>query len=155
MDDLGRRVAAARAYAGLTPRTPPGRMRLAPLAFAACAMIIAGCGSTNTGDTSTAPTQTQPAPVVHHHRKHHAAPAPTTATDTTPAPAPATTQAAPPQASESVGSSSHAGDQQFCTVHQCIGNFQGEGGTIVQCSDGTYSHAGGISGSCSHHGGAR
>jgi hypothetical protein len=54
---------------------------------------------------------------------------------------------------EGVGSSSHAEDSQFCSEHTCIGNFQGEGGTVVECADGSYSHAGGISGACSHHGG--
>ena len=54
---------------------------------------------------------------------------------------------------DEVGSSSHATDAQFCSEHECIGSFETEGGTIVECSDGTYSHAGGISGACSHHGG--
>jgi hypothetical protein len=54
---------------------------------------------------------------------------------------------------DEVGSSSHATDSEFCNEHTCIGSFESEGGTIVECSDGTYSHAGGISGSCSHHGG--
>lgn len=119
--------------------------------------LLAGCGST-TSTTNSDTTQAQPAPVVHRHHKHRAVPrepANATTTDTTTTPAPTTQAAPPPAASESVGSSSHAGDAQFCTAHQCIGNFQGEGGTIVQCSDGTYSHAGGISGSCSHHGGER
>jgi hypothetical protein len=56
---------------------------------------------------------------------------------------------------DSVGSSSHATDAKFCSEHECIGSFQTEGGTIVECSDGTYSHAGGISGACSHHGGEK
>ena len=42
---------------------------------------------------------------------------------------------------------------RVCAMNTCIGNFTGEGGTIVQCVDGTYSHAGGISGACSRHGG--
>lgn len=54
---------------------------------------------------------------------------------------------------DEVGSSSHATDAQFCSEHDCIGNFETEGGTVVECSDGTYSHAGGISGTCSDHGG--
>ena len=43
-----------------------------------------------------------------------------------------------------------------CDGHPCIGNWQkeaAEGGTVIECSDGTWSHAGGISGACSHHGG--
>ncbi len=54
---------------------------------------------------------------------------------------------------DEVGSPSHAGDQKFCEEHECIGNFTGEEGTVVECSDGTYSHAGGLSGACSDHGG--
>jgi hypothetical protein len=54
---------------------------------------------------------------------------------------------------DEVGSSSHATDGPFCQEHECIGNFEEEEGTIVECSDGSYSHAGGISGACSDHGG--
>ena len=41
----------------------------------------------------------------------------------------------------------------FCTTHVCIPNYDNGNGTTVQCSDGTYSHSGGIQGACSHHGG--
>jgi hypothetical protein len=61
--------------------------------------------------------------------------------------------AAPTPTVEGVGSSSHTTDSQFCSTHACIGSFTTEGGTIVECSDGTYSHAGGIAGACSDHGG--
>ena len=43
-----------------------------------------------------------------------------------------------------------------CDGHLCIGDWSkeaAEGGTVVQCVDGTWSHAGGISGACSDHGG--
>lgn len=43
-----------------------------------------------------------------------------------------------------------------CDGHPCIGDWQkdaAEGGAVVQCSDSTWSHAGGLSGACSHHGG--
>ncbi len=43
-----------------------------------------------------------------------------------------------------------------CNGNPCIGDWQKEaakGGAVVQCQDGTYSHAGGLSGACSHHGG--
>jgi hypothetical protein len=56
---------------------------------------------------------------------------------------------------DEVGSSSHATDAEFCSEHECIGSFTAEEGTIVECSDETYSHAGGISGACSHHGGEK
>ncbi len=54
---------------------------------------------------------------------------------------------------DALGSSSHATDEQFCEEHECIGDFEGEDGTVVECADGSYSHAGGISGACSDHGG--
>jgi hypothetical protein len=60
---------------------------------------------------------------------------------------------APTPAVETVGSSSHTTDSEFCSAHACIGSFTTENGTIVECSDGTYSHAGGIAGACSDHGG--
>jgi hypothetical protein len=70
----------------------------------------------------------------------------------TPAPAP-TPAPTPAPAVETVGSYSHATDGEFCSAHSCIGSFTTEGGAIVECSDGTYSHSGGISGACSDHGG--
>jgi hypothetical protein len=56
-------------------------------------------------------------------------------------------------ATDQLGSYSHEGDQSFCEEHQCIGDFESEPGYVVECADGTYSHSGGISGACSHHGG--
>jgi hypothetical protein len=46
----------------------------------------------------------------------------------------------------------HSNDKSFCSTHECIGKYGEEPGTVVECSDGTYSHAGGIQGACSHHG---
>jgi hypothetical protein len=57
------------------------------------------------------------------------------------------------EGTDEVGSYSHAGDASFCGEHHCIGNFTTEEGTVVECADGTFSHAGGIYGSCSYHGG--
>jgi hypothetical protein len=54
---------------------------------------------------------------------------------------------------DEVGSASHAGDTKFCSEHTCIGSFTTEPGTVVECSDGTFSHSGGIQGACSDHGG--
>jgi hypothetical protein len=56
---------------------------------------------------------------------------------------------------DEVGSYSHASDESFCQEHECIGEFESEDGYIVECQDGTYSHAGGKSGACSDHGGIR
>jgi hypothetical protein len=57
--------------------------------------------------------------------------------------------------SEGPGSESHAEDAKFCSEHECIGNFDNGHGTVVQCSDGEWSHSGGISGACSDHGGEK
>lgn len=57
--------------------------------------------------------------------------------------------------SEGPGSLSHAEDTQFCTSHECIANFSNGHGEVVQCRDGAWSHSGGLSGACSHHGGER
>jgi hypothetical protein len=46
-------------------------------------------------------------------------------------------------------------DESFCDTHECVGEYESEPGTVVECADGSYSHAGGISGACSHHGGER
>ncbi len=43
----------------------------------------------------------------------------------------------------------------FCTYFSCISTFGNGRGYIIQCSDGTFSNSGGISGSCSGHGGNR
>lgn len=55
--------------------------------------------------------------------------------------------------SEGPGSSSHAEDSQFCESHHCIANFPDGNGRVVECSDGEWSHSGGLSGACSDHGG--
>jgi hypothetical protein len=50
------------------------------------------------------------------------------------------------------GNSNDSGGD-FCSTHDCISNFDNGNGYVIQCADGTYSHSGGIQGSCSHHGG--
>jgi hypothetical protein len=55
--------------------------------------------------------------------------------------------------SEGPGSPSHTEDTQFCETHKCIANFSNGNGAVVECNDGEWSHSGGISGACSHHGG--
>jgi len=41
----------------------------------------------------------------------------------------------------------------FCSYFACIDNFWNGRGYVMECRDATYSKSGGISGSCSHHGG--
>jgi hypothetical protein len=106
------------------------------------ALVIAALagGSSSSTPSNTVPESTTP-----------------TATETT-----ATTEATPPPASseptgetDEVGSASHAGDAEFCDEHHCIGDFTTENGTVVECADGTFSHAGGLDGACSDHGGEK
>jgi hypothetical protein len=49
--------------------------------------------------------------------------------------------------------SSPTSDGDFCSSHECIGDWDNASGYVVQCSDGTWSHSGGVSGACSWHGG--
>src|SRR5207248_2253179 len=42
---------------------------------------------------------------------------------------------------------------RFCLTHHCIGDFGSGNGSVVRCSDGSYSHSGGVQGACSWHGG--
>ena len=120
--------------------------RLAVIALAGLVVAaLAGCAQDETG---TGTGSAEPA---------------MSATETEAQPAPASTEGDEEGQGDSessseedkVGSSSHATDGKFCEEHECEGDFTGEPGTIVQCSDGSYSHAGGISGACSDHGGEK
>jgi hypothetical protein len=44
---------------------------------------------------------------------------------------------------------------RFCLTHTCIANFGNGHGSVVQCSDGEWSHSGGLSGACAYHGGEK
>ena len=43
----------------------------------------------------------------------------------------------------------------FCSYFKCIATFWSGRGYVMQCADGTFGKSGGISGSCSGHGGNR
>jgi hypothetical protein len=60
-----------------------------------------------------------------------------------------------PGGPEGAGSSCHAEDAKFCNEHTCIANFPNGNGTVVECVDEEWSHSGGLSGACSHHGGEK
>lgn len=47
----------------------------------------------------------------------------------------------------------HSPPGTFCNYFKCIANFWNGKGYVMECQDATYSKSGGISGSCSHHGG--
>ena len=54
------------------------------------------------------------------------------------------------------GSPITAPETNFCSVFDCIPSFWNQtNGYVVQCSDGLFSHSGGVRGSCSSHGGNR
>ncbi len=47
----------------------------------------------------------------------------------------------------------NAAAPSFCSTQTCAPTFPNGTGTLVECNDGTYSHAGGRRGACSYHGG--
>ena len=102
------------------------------------------------GSSSSSPTSTSEPAVS----TTEQTPPPPTETST-PEPSPSEGTHEPAGEEDEVGSASHAGDTKFCEEKTCIGSFTSEEGTVVECSDGSYSHAGGISGACSHHGGEK
>lgn len=150
-------------------RLGPGRARGAALTAAAglvgllVGIGIGGAGKGSAQTTAAAAvtvTHTVRAPrtvtrvVVHTHTRTRTLVHVHTVTTTTTAPAAAPGESPPEEAeSEGPGSYSHAEDASFCSEHECIGDFEGEGGYVVECADGSFSHAGGISGACSDHGG--
>lgn len=149
-----------------------GRLAVISLALLVLAGVT-GCGETKAEEEATARTATQEEQQQHTReaREEHEHKAQLAAEERAAKSAPAPSSESPSSESDSessgtgessggseqaeVGSSSHATDAQFCSEHECIGSFTTEGGTVVECSDGTYSHAGGISGACSHHGGEK
>jgi hypothetical protein len=150
-----------RRFFNLQPKEgPSSRRRLALLGVGLLGLFVGvGIGASGKEQASTvtiaggvttvhAGTQTITRTVVHVHVHTHTATQTVTQTVTAPAAASPSSEG-----EDEVGSSSHAGDAKFCEEHHCIGSFTTEGGTVVECSDGTYSHAGGIPGACSYHGG--
>jgi len=52
------------------------------------------------------------------------------------------------------GTPVYSAPSTFCSYFNCIASFwQSTNGYVIQCADGTYSHSGGVQGSCSYHGG--
>jgi hypothetical protein len=136
--------------------------RLAMLAVALMALGggLSGCGETKAeedhGNTAGQESQSEQQP------DEEEAPAPSGGSSTPRGKSSRSRESPPSKSSgdssgeqDEAGSSSHASDSSFCSEHHCIGSFTTEGGTIVACSDGTYTHAGGLSGACSGHGGER
>ena len=86
---------------------------------------------------------------------------PTTTSTTTPAsptsstttPAPCLTESGVTRENDCPPADPANPPPDFCSTHQCIGNFYNGRGTAVQCNDGEWSMSGGIQGACSDHGG--
>jgi hypothetical protein len=142
----------------------PAWKRLALLAVMLLALAcMSGCGETTAKEEAAAqpPSQEEELEQKHERQEQHEQQqreqAEERAADSTTAPSSESPSSESSEGSsgedEEVGSSSRTTDAQFCSEHECIGSFTKERGTIVECSDGSYSHAGGVSGACSHHGG--
>lgn len=137
------------------------------LGLAACGEATGTASSTSSssalavggGDTGTTSSTTSTAPPA----APTAAPTPVP----TPAPTPVPTEApsAAPVASACgapqnpwgytfcSGSTISNPPTAFCSYFSCISNFWNGRGYVEQCKDGMFSKSGGISGSCSYHGG--
>lgn len=136
------------------------RTLLLAIALLAIGGGVTGCGETKAEEEASAKTTAQEEKVTTEQEKREEQQNQKREQRERSASPPASNESPPSKSSGSssgehdeVGSSSHATDSQFCSEHHCIGSFTTEGGTVVECSDGSYSHAGGISGACSHHGG--
>lgn len=71
-----------------------------------------------------------------------------------PAPAPATGVNGNPWGYDfNPGNYIYSPNSGICGYFSCISNFWNGNGYVEECSDGMYGKSGGISGSCSHHGG--
>lgn len=142
------------------------------LAFAgtACEDPSAGpsalSGSSPTAVTTVAPTTTRPATT------RPATPKPVATTQAaakpTPTPVPVRATAKPkPLVASTCGAPANpwgysfcggsyisSPPASFCDYFDCIASFwENTKGYVMQCEDHTFSHSGGRSGSCSHHGG--
>jgi sRNA-binding protein len=120
---------------------------------------VSGCGETTAeGEAAAQPTsQEEEREQKHERQEQHEQQQQEQAEESTTAPSSESPSSESSEGSsgedEEVGSSSQATDAQFCSEHECVGSFATQRDTIVECSDGSYSHAGGIRGACSHHGG--
>ncbi len=123
-----------------------------------------------------APTATKPKPTVAPTKEPvpTATPAPTQAPIPTPIPTQAPVPTQPPAPTQppptappvtgvngnpwgynfTPGNVIYSPPSGFCSYFACIANFYNGRGYVEECQDGDYSKSGGISGVCSHHGGA-
>ncbi len=100
----------------------------------------------------------------------HPSPSPTPSPSSIPSPSPSPTPVAPPPAPADRcgappnpwgynfcgGNNIYSPPSTFCTYFVCIATFwTTANGYVVECNDAAYSHSGGQSGVCSHHGGMR
>ena len=157
--------------------------RIRPLLAALLLLGLAACGeATGTGsttssssplavgggDTGTSSSSTTTAPTA----APTAAPTPPPTATPAPTPTPTPVPTQPPPTAAPVadtcgapqnpwgygfcsGSTISNPPGNFCSYFSCISNFWNGRGYVEQCKDGMFSKSGGISGSCSYHGGNR
>jgi hypothetical protein len=145
--------------------------RLFTLTALLALFLLAGCDSTATATQASAPDIPQIAPTA----TPSPTPTPTPRPTPTPTPKPAPTQppvkqsvqqqpAQQPAPATGVNGNPWGYDfnpgncitdppSAFCTYFNCIASFWNGKGHVEECNDATYSKSGGISGSCSSHGG--
>jgi hypothetical protein len=153
--------------------------------LAISALLVAACGGANAAVTSTATAdQTVPAatsdvtaaplvvqtsiptavptaqPTAQPTARPTARPTPRPTARPTPRPTPPpSTCGAPPNPwgyNFCGGNVINSPQSTFCGYFNCIPSFwTSTNGYVDECTDGMYSHSGGVSGACSHHGGER
>jgi hypothetical protein len=126
-------------------------------------------GGTSSSDSTT--SSASEVPTVEATRPPTATPQPTPAPTPVPTPRPTPVPTKPPTAApvaNTCGAPANPWGYSFCSggtvvtsppasfcdvFSPCISNFWNGRGYVEQCKDGSYSKSGGISGSCSYHGG--
>jgi hypothetical protein len=132
--------------------------RGASLVFAA--VLLAACGATGGNVTTTTPTSVVQTLTPTKAPTPKPTPKPTARPTAKPTNPPANTCGAPSNPwgyNFCGGSLIYSPPSTFCDYFTtCIPSFwESTKGYVEECSDGTYSHSGGRSGSCSDHGGNR
>ncbi|EFH87202.1 hypothetical protein Krac_8530 [Ktedonobacter racemifer DSM 44963] len=111
--------------------------------------------------TQAKPTQAKPTPTPTPSPTPSPTPQPPTPTPQPPPPTPTPQPAAPATGVNgnpwgynfNPGNVIYSPPGAFCSYFSCISSFWSGGGYVMECNDGMYGKSGGISGSCSHHGG--
>ena len=105
---------------------------------------------TGVAPTSTPTHSSTPKPTV---VAHHSTPSPTPTPKKTTSPKPTGVNGNPWGYNFSCCHEIYNPPSSLCDYFNCIASFWNGRGYVMECSDGMYGKSGGISGSCSHHGG--